>query len=108
LKTTGESRPDLPATVGQSGANREDAVRRLCTQTCDPPGLLDQICCFGRHTQVERFVALALLGHEIEEVPLRHQREEFAVRWYVAEIHHLKVLGADLTGQRLHLLMGQL
>ena len=34
-------------------------------------------------------VALAVLGEEIEEVPLRHERDEFAVRRQMAEIGHL-------------------
>jgi hypothetical protein len=37
-----------------------------------------------------------VLGKKVEEVPLRHQRNEFAVRWQVAEIDHLNVFGANL------------
>ena len=49
-----------------------------------------------------------MLGQEVEEVPLRHQRDEFAVRRQMAEIDHPKVLGADLAGQCFDLLMRQL
>ena len=86
---------------------RERAVRRRRAQPYDPSVLFDQICRLGVHAQVEGLVALSLLSQEIEEVPLRHQGDEFAVRWYMAEINHLEVLGANLTGQRLNLLMRQ-
>jgi hypothetical protein len=88
----------------QSGADHERAVRYLRAQPYDPSVLFDQVCRLSVHAQLESFVALTLLSHEIKEIPLRHQRDEFAVRWEVAEIHHLKALGADLTSQRLDLL----
>ena len=90
------------------GADRERAVRRLGDQADDAPVLLDQVGRVRLHAQVECFVALALLGEEVEEVPLRHQRDEFAVRRQMAKIDHLKVFGADLRGQRFDLLMRQL
>ena len=96
------------ATNHEVGADRERAVRRLGDQADDAPVLLDQVGRLGLHAQVECFVALALLGQEIQEVPLRHQGDEFAVRRQMAEIRHLKVLGADLAGQRFDLLMRQL
>ena len=82
------------------------ARRRV--QSDDAPILLDQICRLGLHAQVKCFVALAVLGEEVEEVPLRHQRDELAVRRQVAKIDHLNVFGADLRGQRFDLLMRQL
>ncbi len=63
---------------------------------------------FGLHAQVERLVAPGLPGQEIEEVPLRHQGDEFAARRQVAEIRQLEVFVADLAAQRLDLLMRQL
>ena len=92
----------------QVGADREHAVRRLGAHAGDAPVLLDQIGRLGLHAQVECPVALALLGQEVEEVPLRHQRDEFAVRRQMAEIGHRKAFGADLPGQRFDLLMRQL
>ena len=77
-------------------------------QADDAPVLLDQVGRLGLHAQVERLVALAVLGEEVEEVPLRHQRDEFAMRWQMAKIDHLNVFGADLRGQRFDLLMRQL
>ena len=95
------------ATDREVGADRERAVRGLGAHADDAPVLLDQVGRLGLHAQVERRVALALLGQEVQEIPLRHQRDEFAVRRQMAEIHHLKVFGADLGGQRFDLLMRQ-
>ena len=88
-------------------ADRKRPVRRLGDQADDAAVLLDEIGRFGLHAQVECRVTLAMLGEEVEEVPLRHQRDEFAVRRQMAEIGHLKVLGADLRTYRFDLLMRQ-
>ena len=77
-------------------ADRERSVRRVGDHADDASILLDQVGRLGLHAQVECLVALALLGEEIEEVPLRHQRDEFAVRRQMAKIGHLNVFGADL------------
>ena len=95
------------ATDHQVGADRERAVRRLRAHAHDASVLLDQVGRFGIHAQVEGLVAPGLLGQEIEKVPLRHEGDEFAARRQMAEIRHLEVLGADLTDQRLDLLMRQ-
>jgi hypothetical protein len=92
----------------QFGADRERAVGSIGGQADDPPVLLDQVGRVGLHAQVEGFEAFTLLGKEIEEVPLRHQGHEFAVRRQMTEIRHLKVFGADLRTERLDLLMRQL
>ena len=80
-------------------ADRERAVRRRRAHAGDPPVLLDQVRRLGLHAQIERRIALALLGEEIEEVPLRHQRDEFATGWQMAEIRDLNMFGADLAAQ---------
>jgi hypothetical protein len=54
-----------------------------------------------------RPVAPGPLGQEVEEVPLRHQRDEFAMGRQMAKIHHRHALRADLSGQRFDLLMRQ-
>ncbi len=77
-------------------------------QADNAPILLDQVRRLGLHAQIKCFVALAVLGQEVEEVPLRHQRNEFAVRRQVAKIDHLNVFGADLRRQRFDFLMRQL
>ena len=90
------------------GADFELAVRRLRTQPDDAVALLDQIGRLGLHAQVEGPVALAVRGEKIEEVPLRHQRDEFAVGRQVPQINHAHVLVADLCAELLHLLVRQL
>ena len=77
-------------------------------QADNAPVLFDQIGRLGLHAQVECRVALAVLGQEVEEVPLRHQRNEFAVRRQMAKIDQLNVFGADLRRQRFDFLMRQL
>ena len=74
----------------QVGADREPALRRFRAHADDAASLLDEVGRFGLHAQVERAVAPGLLGEEIEEVPLRHQRDEFAAGRQMAEIHHRK------------------
>ena len=101
-----EWRPSQPTT--RSARIVECPVRRPGDQADNAPVLLDQVCRLGLHAQVESFVALAVLGQEVEEVPLRHQRNEFAVGWQMAKIDHLNVFGADLRGQRFDFLMRQL
>ena len=96
------------AADGEVGADRELSLRRPGDQADDAPVFLDQVGRVRLHAQVEGFVALALLGQEVEEVPLRHERDEFAVGGQMAEIGHLKVFGPDLGGQRFDLLMRQL
>jgi hypothetical protein len=95
------------ATDHQVGADRERPARCLRVQPDDTATLLNQVRRFGIHLQMERLVALGLLGQEIEEVPLRHQGDDFTARRQMPEIRHLEALRADLTGQRLNLLMRQ-
>ena len=92
----------------QVGADRQRAALGRRVQADDASILLDQVGRLGLHAQVECLVSLAVLGEEVEEVPLRHERDEFAMRRQMAEIDHLNVFGADLGGQRFDLLMRQL
>ena len=97
----------MPAVAadGERGADRQRAVRRLGAQPDDAAAFLDQVGGFGIHVQMEAFVALALLSEEIEKVPLRHQRHEFAVRRQMGEIGHRHALGADLGADPFDLLV---
>src|SRR5262249_2770978 len=62
------------------------AVLRVGTHARHAAILLDQIDRLRPHAQVERRIALAMVGEEIEEVPLRHQRNELAAGRQVGEI----------------------
>src|SRR5208282_4723422 len=92
----------------QIGADRKHAVRRVRAQSNDPPAILDKLCRLGLHVQTEGPVALAVLGQEIEKIPLRHHRYVFAASRQMAEIDHLQVLVADLASECLDLLVRQL
>jgi hypothetical protein len=67
--------------------------------------LLDQARRLGLHAQLETGVALGLRGDEIEEVPLRHQRDKAALRREVGEIGDLQRPVAYDGGKLLNFLM---
>ena len=78
------------------GADFQFAVRNLRAQANDAATVGDQVCGFGFHQQVKGRIAPALPGEEIEEIPLRHQRYEFAAHWQMAKVHHWDSLSANL------------
>ena len=90
------------------GADRQFAVRRRGAKPDDSTALLDQVGRLRLHVQIEGRIALAPRGEEIEEVPLRHQRDVFAARRQVREIDHAHALCTDERGQPVDLLMRQL
>src|SRR5262245_41314992 len=49
----------------------------------------------GLHEQVERRVRAGLGCHEVQEIPLRHQRDELAARRQVRQIAKRQRLAAD-------------
>ena len=96
------------ATDDEVGANVERAVRHRGADPGNPPALFDEIGDFRVHPQMESRVAFAPFSQEIQKVPLRHLGDEFALRRQTPEIRHLDAFVADLTDQRLDLLMRQL
>ena len=54
---------------------------------------------------METRIAARLVGKKIEEVPLRHQRDEMAVGRQMREIGKDDALVADLSGELAHFLM---
>src|SRR5262249_38520016 len=74
----------------------------------DAAVLLDQTGRLGAHVQIEVRIALAPLGQEVEEVPLRHQGDEFAVGRQMREVGDLHASVADDAGEMFDLLMRQL
>ena len=68
------------------GADLLAAARRLDADADDAAALLDQIGDRGLHAQLEGVERARVVGEEIEEVPLRHQRQELAVRRQVGEV----------------------
>src|SRR5262249_51791572 len=82
----------------QIGTDFEFAVRRTRAYADDPPVLLEQIGCLGAHAQIECRVTPGMIGDEIEEIPLRHQDNEFAVHPQVAEVADHQAIFANLHG----------
>ena len=81
---TVEWRPSQPTTRSARIVSVPSGVFAR-SPTIRPPSSIE-VRRLGLHAQVESLVALALLREEVEEVPLRHQGDEFAVRWQMAEI----------------------
>src|SRR5213082_3271324 len=87
----------------QIGANFQRTARVLRPQPDHPIAVDDQIGRLGFHVQVETGIPPPLLGQEIQEIPLRHQRDVFADRREMAEIGELNLGVADQPAQCLHL-----
>src|SRR5262249_45967064 len=68
------------------GTHFKRAVWRVGAHARDAAIFLDQIDRLRPHAQMERRIALAVVGEEVEEVPLRHQRNELAAGRQVGEI----------------------
>jgi hypothetical protein len=89
------------------GADFQFAVRRCGAHADDTPALLDQAGDLGAHAQVEGGIALPVLGNEIEEIPLRHQRNVFAHRRQMGKVADGDARRADLAGQMIDARMRQ-
>ena len=81
------------------GADLDLAVRRFRPHADNAAAFLDQIGRLRLHMQIEGRVDLAVRRQKIEEVPLRHQRDEFAARRQVAEVGKRNGGVADLSAQ---------
>jgi hypothetical protein len=87
----------------EPGADLERPVRRRRAHTDDASIRLDQVGRLRLHVQIEARVALAVRGQEIEEIPLRHQRDELAARRQVTEVHEGELLGTERAAERVRL-----
>jgi hypothetical protein len=74
------------AADGEVGAHLERTIRRVGAHAGHAAALLDQVDRLRPHADVERGIAPAPLAEKIEEVPLRHQRDELAARRQMGEI----------------------
>ncbi len=73
----------------------------------DPAALLDEIGRLRLHHQMEAGVAPAAVGEKIEEIPLRHEGDEFAGAGQPGEFRHRDGDIADLADKALDLAMRQ-
>ncbi len=89
----------------QLGANVDFAVRRHCAHPGHAAAVPDQIDCLGTHAQIERPIAPRMIGEKIEEVPLRHQRNELALRRQALEMTNGRAVASDLQRHGFHLRM---
>ena len=71
-------------------------------QSDDATALLDQIGRLRLHAPVETCIALAVFGQEVEKIPLRHERDEFANGRKMGEIRDRQTGRADLNGKAPH------
>ena len=87
------------------GPDLDRAVALLCPYPENAALFLDQIDNLAFRVQVKIREAAALLGEEIEEIPLRHQRDKAAAGRQVAEIGKGDLGVADQPVQLTDLLM---
>src|SRR4029078_9956298 len=100
FKACFQAHDEMAATAanGETGADVQLAVRRRHVNADDAPVLLDQTGRLCAHAQIESLIEPGMSGDEIEEIPLRHQRDEFAVHWQVFEVADNDAIFADLHG----------
>src|SRR5215469_6123642 len=84
----------------QVRANFYRAGGSLASNAANPAIFLEEPCDLGLHSHVERGIAAAVFGKEVQEVPLRHERHEAASRSKIRHITQDDRLAAD-TGMDL-------
>src|SRR5215831_61128 len=81
----------------QSRAHFDFAITSIGSHTGNCVSFHDQISHFRFHQQIEAYEFLSLLNKEIEEVPLRHEAEEFTMRRQVSQIGKRNKVITDLA-----------
>src|SRR3981081_1822163 len=89
----------------ESRSNFEHASGSLCEDSGDASIFFDKIRHFGLHLDLETRVPPALFNEEVQEIPLRHECDEFAVNGKVSEICELDHLLADPAPELTHFLV---
>ncbi len=84
---------------GQIRADLQFALRSFCARSRHAAFFFDQAGHLGFHSQMKARIRLGMPGDKIQKIPLRHQRQKFAMRRQVSEIRHryfeVVKLGAD-------------
>src|ERR1700730_15673028 len=102
---TSEWRPSQPTTSGDLSSSTPSGVSARTPTTV--PAFLDEIGRRPLHDHPEARIAAAALAQEIQEVPLRHQGDEFAAGRQMAEIRGGEPKAAEPGLDLGHLLMRQ-
>ena len=89
----------------QVSANFQLSCRRPGLGTDNAVSFFDQIGDFRLHFQIEGRIARGVFVDEIQKVPLRHEREELAVRRQMRKVSERNRFIADLPGDLAHFLM---
>jgi hypothetical protein len=79
---------DLERAAGSLGAHAEDAAI-----------LFDEFRSLGLHLQLKRGERTCVVRQEVQEVPLRHEGDELAVRRHMPEVGDHHALVADRAAQ---------
>jgi hypothetical protein len=87
------------------GSNFQRPFRHFRPHPSNDALFLNEFGDLGLHAQMEARIAPRLLGEKIEEVPLRHQRDETAARGQLRKIRERYAILADLAGELAHFLM---
>jgi hypothetical protein len=96
------------STVGADGERRPDfeqPVRRLGPHADDLAVVFEEVGDLGLHAEIEGRIESGVVVQEVEEVPLRHKRDEFGARRQVGEIGDRHRHAADIAGKNTGFLM---
>ena len=74
------------ASDDEIGAELQPALLPVRDDTGDAAAVFDEAGRFGLHHETEVRVAARVACEEIEKIPLRHQRDEAAMRGHMAEV----------------------
>jgi hypothetical protein len=95
------------ASHGEIGPHLDHAVRRIGAHADDPARPVDELSRLGLHPQMKRRIIPTLFGEKIQEVPLRHQCEEFGPGRQIAKVREGIFPTAETLGDDRLLLVRQ-
>jgi hypothetical protein len=87
------------------GPDFKQAVGRFGARTNNSTVLLDEVRYLCLHNQAKTQISLGMLFDEIEEIPLGHEGEEFAMSGYMSEIRNGDSVRSDLSSKFAQLLV---
>ena len=94
---TVDARPSQPTTRSACTSSGPFGVVAL-TPATRPDASIRPVTCDGHH-HLQGWEAPALVGQEVQEIPLRHQRNEFAGRRNAREVRDLDRVCTDFDGR---------